>query len=164
MEPRDDLEPEVQTDKVDTKEVPCLGCGRRLVVNRFYAPAKARCSACRDGSGATVTSAPVAGKTDPTRVADLTRVLVNPHFARALCPVHPDDEAHVMELKSVAHSPQYGPSPKVPGETVLLQCLKCKATVAYSTTAQMQFQRQNEAQEHSHKHVNGWAEILGVRD
>ena len=39
--------PEIQTDKDATKVVPCLECGRRLVVTLFYAPSKARCSRCR---------------------------------------------------------------------------------------------------------------------
>lgn len=163
MEFNDDLEVEVQTDKEATKEVPCLGCGRRLVVNTFYAPAKARCSDCRDGNHR-VTSAPVAGKTDPSRVTDLTKVLVNPGFGRAICPVHPDDPEHVMELKHVSHAEHYGPSPRVPGETVMHQCLKCRATVCFSSTAQTQFRRQNEPDESGSKHSNGWAEILGVRE
>jgi len=34
---------EVQTDKTEHKVVPCTICQRPLQVNRFYAPAKARC-------------------------------------------------------------------------------------------------------------------------
>lgn len=42
--------PEIQTDKAKTKVVPCAveDCGQPLVVNTFYAPARARCSRHRD--------------------------------------------------------------------------------------------------------------------
>lgn len=171
----DELEPEIQTDKDVTKDVPCLGCGRRLVVNTFYAPAKARCAECKGGNGGVVGAiqAPVPGKSDPAQVTNLERVLINRPFTRAVCPVHPDDEEHEMELKSVSHSEHWGPNEFMgyvngrpeyrqlaPGETVMHQCLKCKATVAYSTTAQVQFGTQNRPG----KHVNGWIDYLGVRE
>jgi hypothetical protein len=84
--------------------------------------------------------------------------LINPHFATALCPVVPDDpEEHPMELVSVSHSDNYGPTTflgyisgkphyrqMAKGETVVHQCRNCKATVVYSTTAQQQMRRMNE--------------------
>lgn len=39
-------EPEIQTDKVEGKLVPCRGCQRPLLVNRFYSAAQASCSDC----------------------------------------------------------------------------------------------------------------------
>lgn len=177
-----ELEVETQTDKERTKEVPCRGCRRRLVVSAFYAPVSAAtCSVCKAGdlnqSGSI--AAPVAGKSDPAKVRDLGQVLVNPHFAHAVCPAHPDNEEHEMELKSVSHSEYHGPSEfagydkgrpvyrqLAPGETVMHQCLKCRATVSYSTTAQTQFRRQNEARDTgpSNDGINSMAIFLGVRD
>jgi hypothetical protein len=84
---------------------------------------------------------------------NLADCLVNKAFARALCPVHPDNEDHVMELKHVNHNNNYGPGhygPKggwvqdEPGETVMHQCTVCKAVVQYSTVYMVQFKRQNE--------------------
>ena len=176
----DHLTPEVQTDKDANKVVPCTVCGRDLVVNLYYAPAKALCSSCREAGGAegvASVAAVVPGQTDPAKATNLVKCLVNPGFAHALCPVHPDDEEHEMELKWVSHSERYGPMELVgykaggvpefrqlgPGETVMWQCLKCKATSVYSTTAQVQFRRQNEPV--PGKHVSPqWAEDLGARE
>lgn len=164
MQFNDSLEPEVQTDKEATKDVPCLACGRRLTVNTFYAPAKARCRECRAaGVNGEVVAAPVRGKTDPATVAQLEAVLINRGFARALCPAHPDDEDHVMELKWVGHSPHAGPKEKVPGETVLHQCTVCNATVTYSDTVPAQLRCQNEVR--SDKRMSQtWVAELGARD
>jgi len=41
-----DLEVEIQTDKPEGKLVPCRGCKRPLLVNRFYSPAQASCKEC----------------------------------------------------------------------------------------------------------------------
>lgn len=41
-----DLKMEVQTDKTVAKLLPCRGCRRPLVVNAFYAAARASCSKC----------------------------------------------------------------------------------------------------------------------
>jgi hypothetical protein len=176
LEFNDDLEVEVQTDKEMTKEVPCRGCHRRLIVSTFYAPVSAAtCMECKGTNVSGAIAAPVAGKSDPSKVQDLKAVLVNHTFGQARCPVHPDDEEHEMELKMVAHAEQYGPSEFIGfsqgkpmfrqlavGETVMHQCLKCKATVTYSTTAQSQFRRQNEVRDD--KHINGLAQDLGVRE
>lgn len=40
------LEPEIQTDKTEAKLVPCRGCQRPLLVNRFYSAAQASCKQC----------------------------------------------------------------------------------------------------------------------
>lgn len=170
----DDLELEVQTDKDRTKEVPCRECGRRLVVNVFYAAANARCSTCKADGGSDVASVgvPTPGVTNPANAVRLEDCLVNPQFANALCPVHPDDPEHEMELKHLSHHERFGPSevvgwkngqPEVRqlaiGEVAMHQCTKCKATVSLSTTAQTQFGRQNEVAEG--KHNNGWLQYLG---
>lgn len=39
-------EVEVQTDKSEAKLVPCRGCHRPLLVNRFYSAAQASCADC----------------------------------------------------------------------------------------------------------------------
>jgi DNA-directed RNA polymerase subunit M/transcription elongation factor TFIIS len=172
------LEPEVQTDKDSKKAVPCRECKRPLLVNAFYAAAKAQCSSCRGETAAKPRTAtvgvPQPGRTDPAKAVNLKDCLINQHFAQALCPVHPDDEDHVVELISVSHTPQYGPTEHIgykdgkpqyrqiaPGETVLYQCQKCKATTSYSTTAMSLFQRQNAVRDD--KHVNGWAAVNGVK-
>jgi hypothetical protein len=54
---RSGMEPEVQTTKSKTKEVPCMGCRRPLIVNTFYAPTKARCSDCKGESTSTISPA-----------------------------------------------------------------------------------------------------------
>jgi hypothetical protein len=171
---------ELQTDKPVGKVVPCIECGEReLIVNQFYAPAIARCASCKGesaGAGVATVAAPVPGKTDPAKAADLNKLLVNGEFAHALCPVHPNDPDHEMELKWVSHSDHYGPSELVGykngrpeyrqtnvGETVLHQCLKCKATVSYSTTTQTQLRRVNEPREDKHA-GQGLERWVGSRD
>lgn len=147
------MEVEIQTDKDMVKIVGCRECKRPLVVTSVYAPAKAMCNVCKGGTGKVATiGQPVPGQTDPAKAVNLADCLVNVHFAQALCPVHPDDEDHVMELKAVSHSPHYGPGhygPKgawiqdAPGEVVTHQCTKCLAVVNYSTTFRSPMIRQN---------------------
>lgn len=173
------LEPEVQTDKHLVKAVPCQQCKRILIVTTFYVLAWAKCSRCGgEASGKREKGSvgqPQAGRTRPEHAMDLEKVLLNPTFARVLCPVHPDDEAHVMELKSVSHSKRHGPTvvqfvggkPTIvqvaPGETVMHQCTKCNATVSYSTAVTVQFRRCNEPDPDSNKHSMGMAGWLGIR-
>lgn len=176
MEFADDLEVEVQTESERTKELPCRGCGRRLVVSTFYAPAsKATCSACRGEEKESKRRAPTGSAMDPPNAPDLSKLLLNRSFAKAVCPAHPDDPDHEMELKTVARSPHHGPSEfmgysnGVPtfrqlaeGETVLHQCLKCRATVSYSTSVRCQLQRVNEVVE-KRKSAAINEELLGAR-
>jgi hypothetical protein len=82
-----------------------------------------------------------------------------------------------MELKMVTHSDAYGPSEfmgyknglpvyrrEATGESVMHQCLKCKATVSYSTTAQVQYARMNEPRRALAINPNGTFEwILGAK-
>ena len=173
------LEHEVQVrpDKAPFKLVPCTVCKRAIVVNTFYVLAWAKCheSGC---SGQTKEKASVgvaqAGRTDPATAVNLSECLINEGFTQAICPVRSDDPEHVMELKSVHHNDFYGPSELIgyegnkpvyrqleKGETAMWQCLKCKATTTYSTTAQSQFRRINEVGEG--RHNNGWNVTLGVR-
>jgi hypothetical protein len=171
-----DLDVEVQTDKERVKVIGCRECQRPLVVTTFFAPAKALCKVCRGespDSGVATVGQPVPGQTDPSKAVDLTKCLVNHEFARAICPVHPEDPEHVMELKTVNHNDHYGPGffdakggwrQTATGETVMHQCLKCLATVSYSTTAVVQFRRMNEPGKPDIKHNNGWARLLGVRE
>lgn len=173
------LEPEVQTDKNLVKVVPCQFCKRPLIVTTFYVLAWAKCSPCNGTTGKREKGSvgqPQAGRTRPEHAMDLEKVLVNPTFARALCPVHPDNPDHVMELKNVCHSKNHGPTvvqfvkgvPTIvqvaPGETVLLQCLRCNATVSYSTAVTVQFRRCNEPDPHGHKNSMGMAAWLGTRE
>lgn len=174
------LAPELQTNKELVKIVPCQYCQRALIVSTFYVMAWAKCRLCKGESDSSRSTAsvgqPQAGRTEPRLARDLTKVLINPSFAEALCPVHRDDPDHEMELKSVSWSDHYGPvewrlldgklTPVqiAAGETALLQCKKCNATVAYSTTVVTQLRRANEVEEHSHKHSNGWEQTLGARD
>lgn len=173
-----ELPPEVQTDKELVKILPCQYCKRPLVVTTFYVLAWAKCSPCKGETGpreAGSVDVVQAGRTPPHLAADLSKLLLNPHFAFARCPVHPDDEEHEMELKSVNHNEHYGPGEWVidkkghrewrqtgPGETVMHQCLRCRAIVTYSNTAQTQFRRVNEIG--SGKHANGWDASLGSRE
>jgi hypothetical protein len=172
------LEPEVQTDKHLIKISACQFCGRPLVVSTFYVDAWLKCSSCAGTTGSrergSVEVVQSGGRTEPKLAADLIKCLINHHFAHAVCPAHPDDDTHVMELKYVNHNEHYGPHEwrKIdntmvpvqiaPGETVLHQCLKCLAIVTYTTTAVTQYARINEVR--PGKHANGMTDFLGTRD
>lgn len=147
---------EFQTDKAIVKICACNSCGRPIAVNVFYAPAIARCRACSGESadaGVGQSEIVQAGRTDPEKAARLEDCLINKAFAYAVCPFDPE---HEMELKSVTHNQNYGPSrlighdAKGPiykndvGETVMHQCNECKTSVSYATTHQMVYRRQNE--------------------
>jgi hypothetical protein len=149
-------EVEYQTDKQAVKLVPCRECKRPIVVTTFFAPAKAICRGCSGETGVVASvGQPIPGSTDPAKAVNLADCLINAHFAHALCPVHPDDEAHEMELKSVTHSDNYGPGhfeikntgrvwvQDAKGEVVQHQCKKCSAVVTYQTTIRTQLRRQN---------------------
>lgn len=177
----DNLEPEVQTEAENTKEVPCGECGRRLTVSKFYAPeSKARCTECKgeakEEAAAGRRKFQAMASADKSKLADLKDALLNRSFSRAVCPVHPEDPEHEMELKSVNHSAHHGPTELMgfqggrptfrqlaEGETVVHQCLKCKATTSYSTTAQVQFCKQNEPGDVHGRGVNAMSEFLGFR-
>lgn len=176
-----ELPHEVQTDKPIAKLVPCTGCQRPLVVNQFYAPAQAKCSTCRpDQSSSSVGSVavPQPGRTDPAKAKRLADALVNPQFAKALCPLHPDDDEHEMEIKSITHSDHYGPRTLVGydgagrpqyrqdavGESVRLQCRKCNTTVDYSTQHQVQYRAQNEPRETTSDPTATMRILAGVRE
>ena len=165
--------------KTPLKIVPCTICRRPMVVNTFYVLAWAKCreSGC-SGESKERGSVGVAqaGRTEPELAVNLVETLINPTFAHALCPVHPDDESHEMELKAVTHNDRYGPGEWrddgkhgrvyvqiAKGETAMLQCKKCKATTTHSTTAQSQFRRINEPRVATGSGVNGWGAILGTR-
>lgn len=150
-------EHEVHTERDEMKLVPCRECGRPLAVTVFFAPAKAVCKVCSPRSegrreGPARVGVPQAGRTDPAKAENLLDCLVNEGFKHALCPAHPSDEDHVMELKQVSHSEHYGPGlwrgkawqQTAPGESVTWQCTRCNATVNYSTMQVVQFRRQNE--------------------
>lgn len=169
-----DLEHEVQTDKNPVKLVPCREqeCRRPIVQTTYYAPAKAICRSCKGetvGERQATVGQPVPGQTDPAKAVNLANCLVNLEFAAALCPVHPNDPEHIMELKSVNHSPHYGPGhfngkghwiQEAPGETAIHQCIKCLAVVSFTTTYRSPLRRQNApktkpdtgAPEHSYLH------------
>lgn len=146
---------EVQTDKEQVKIVPCRECHGPIVVTTFFAPAKAICSTCTGvtandpGSKKGTVGQPIPGQTDPAKAVDLEKTLVNHAFAKALCPVHPENPDHEMQLVSVVHSDNYGPSKlmgynggkpvyrqEAVGETVMHQCQNCKAMTTYTTTRQ----------------------------
>lgn len=156
-----DATPEIQTDKQAIKIVPCRECKRPLGVTTFFAPAKAICRPCSgeaasESGGVATVGQPIPGQTDPAKAVNLADCLINKGFTVALCPKAPDDPDHVMELKSIAHSDQYGPGhwerkssgmvwiQEASGESVMHQCTKCLATVSYSTMVRSEFARQNE--------------------
>jgi hypothetical protein len=173
------IPPELQTDKNLVKVLPCQYCRRPLIVSTFYVLAWAKCSPCKGESDEIREPGSVevvqAGRTDPRLAKDLTKTLVNPEFAFAQCPVHRDDPEHVMRLLHVDHNDNYGPyvlagyehgqsvyKQIAPGESVMHQCQVCLATVHYSTTAVTKMRPMNDARERSHKHVNNWANELGI--
>lgn len=172
------LDPELQTDKELVKVIPCPVCRRPLIVTTFYVMAWAMCSVCKGDSDQIREPGSVEvvqiGRTDPKLAADLTKLLINPSFASAICPVHPA-EGHEMELKSVHWNDNYGPweyrlidgklvpAQIAPGETVVHQCLQCRAVVTYTTTEVTQLRRRNEPDGQSIK-KSGWRLILGARE
>jgi hypothetical protein len=169
-----DLEQEVQTDKAQTKVVPCKTCGRPLVVSTFYAEAKARCSSCRGDASAkgvaTVTKATI--DTPQEKAVDLRDILINPQFGEAFCPLDP---GHTMELKSVTHNPNYGPTKIVAmdkgkpvynvqtGEVVTHQCAECNTVVSFGTTHPIQLRRANEPKVAASKQPPALLWLLGPR-
>lgn len=174
------LSADIQTDKDLVKIIPCPNCRRPLVVSTFYVMDWAKCFACKGESTSRETASvgqPQAGRTEPRLAKDLNKVLINSMFAEEhwSCPIHADDPDHRMELKAVSWSEHYGPSAWrpvdgrmtriqiAPGETAMLQCIRCNATITFSTTAVTQFQRQNEPRI-DWKNVNGWASYVGTRD
>lgn len=174
-----DVEFHESAGKTPLKMVPCTICRRPMVVNTFYVLAWAKCheSGC-SGESKERGSVGVAqaGRTEPELAANLVETLINHHFQFARCPVHPDDEAHEMELKSVSHNPRYGPGEWrddgkhgrvyvqiASGETVMHQCRQCKATVSYSTTPQSQYRRINEPKLDLTLGANAWGGLLGTR-
>lgn len=169
------LEHEVQTDKQAVKLLPCRQCRRPLVVTTFFAAAKAICRTCTGedpDAGVATVAVPVPGQTDPAKAIRLASCLINPQFATAVCPVHPDDEAHEMELKSINHSDDYGPGffikpgewrQTAKGETVMHQCKACMAVVSYSTRHVVQYRCQNEPKQQPDFGAPHRASILGVR-
>jgi hypothetical protein len=175
-----DVEFHDSAQKPPLKLIPCTICKRPMVVNTFYVLAWAKClgSGCggeaREAGSVAVAQA---GRTDPKTAVNLSECLINPSFdaQHHRCPVHPDDETHEMKLKSVSHNDYYGPGrwaqakdgtyywdQTAKGETVMLQCGKCWATASFSTTAQHEFKPVNAPR--PGKHVNGWADQLGVED
>lgn len=167
---------EVQTDKDKVKIVGCTECGKPLAVNTFYAPARAKCSE-HGGGGPTPSrtgsqSVVQAGRTNPDFAENMADALVNPGFANMRCPVHPDDDEHVMEIKSIVQTTNRGPGylmgdgryrQTAVGETVMGQCLACRATVTYSTTAMSQYKRANEKKIREATGGDTWAFTLGTR-
>ncbi len=147
------LETHVLTDKENTKTIPCVVCRRPCVVTTFLAPAKCRCKDHRnsDSVGTAQVGVPIPGHTDPAKATNLADCLVNAAFAKAVCPVRPDDPEHEMELKSISHASHHGPMRDgvvvEPGEVATHQCLKCHAVTSYSTQHIHQYRRQNEPRE-----------------
>lgn len=165
------LDEHVLTDKDSTKTLPCVVCRRACVVTTFLAPAKCRCNDHKNesSSGHASVGVPVPGHTDPAKATNLADCLINKSFALAICPTHPDDEEHVMELKSVSHASHHGPMRDgvviEPGELATHQCLKCNTVVSYSTQHKHQYRRQNElsasTKDFSDGTVQDW--LLGAR-
>lgn len=169
---------DLQTDKSVAKIVGCTECKRPVVVNRFYAPAWAKCAACKgEASGGERGSvvAVQAGRTEPEMAVDLTLCLINPEFAELSCVKCGEP----MELKNVNHNDEHGPfhyehdksgkRVKVRdaiGETVMHQCNHCRLIVSMTTTAESVFRRQNEpkARERNGPGANNWGMFLGSRE
>lgn len=173
-------DPDVQTDKRMVKLCPCTSCKRPVVVNQYYSASIARCKGCKgaieSAGGAGVGQAAIvqAGRTDPSLARDLAACLVNPVLSEISCLLC----GGAMELKSVSHNDNYGPSELIgydtqgrpqfkqiaPGETVMHQCNHCKATCNWSTTAQQVYRRQNEPRNRDAHEANVWADVNGVRE
>lgn len=170
------LELEVHTDKRNVKVVPCTMCTRPMVVSTFYVPGWAKCRVCspdRKASGERGTVViPQVGRTDPATAVDLAACLINrAEFEIMLCPFGHGE----MELKSVNHNDQHGPSKIIGyekgqpiykllavGETVMHQCNECLCVVTMSTTAHTSFRRQNEVR--PGKNANVWDDLHGSRE
>jgi hypothetical protein len=115
----------------------------------------------------------MAATEDPATLANLDEALINPQFKHALCPFGED---HEMELKSVSHSPNYGPRHLVgydgkgfpqyeqqTGESAMLQCNTCRCVISFSTMHPSLLQAQNESRVIESRHGSELERALGVR-
>jgi len=170
-------EPIRLTDKDKTKELPCRECGRVCIVTLFMTPQKVCCPDCQTKQKQEHKEkklSQTAATADPSKLEILSDGLVNRVFATCpVCPLCHTNET--MELKSISHSPNYGPRhlqgydakgyPQYKqdvGESVMYQCESCNTVVSYSTQHQMKLRRQNEARTVS---GNGsWERLLGTRE
>lgn len=175
----DALEPETLTDKEKTKEVPCRKCRRRCVVTLFATPAEVECSTCR---GVTkqkkhedaMSNRAATIQVNPAKLENLADGLINKVFRQI--PVCPFDAEHEVELKSICHTPHYGPRrfrgydgkglPKYDqetGESVLYQCNECRCCIGFSTQ-HPNLKAQNEEVWTGSGTESGFAVILGTRE
>lgn len=171
------LDQEVLTDKTPTKTVPCRKCRRRCVVTLFATAAKTECNTCKGktkGERKEQVQIKQAHTIDPATVDNLADALVNPVFKQVpLCPFDPE---HTVELKSITHSPNYGPRKldgydkqgipqykQTTGESVMWQCNDCACVMSASTMHPVILKSQNEAR-HIQKSGTGVLEAMqGVR-
>lgn len=173
----DELETEILTDRTDTKEVPCTECGRRCVVTVFKTASKTQCNTCRG-----VVKHEKREKTKEKKAASIGDIaslenlrdgVMNAAFKTVpLCPFDPE---HDVELKSISHTPYYGPRhfrgyvKGVPtydqetGESVIYQCNSCNCTISFSTQHPM-LRAQNEKVHVGEGHGSTLAIMLGVRE
>lgn len=174
-----ELEPEILTDKSPTKTIPCRKCGRGCIVTLFATPAKTECWTCRgktDLKKHRDVQIKQAHTADPATLKDLRDALINPEFREVpWCPFSPD---HHVELKSICHSPSYGPRKMIEvnakgvpkwdqktGESVTYQCNTCKTIISFSTMHPLLLKAQNEPRTSGKRDgPDIWASILGVRD
>lgn len=172
------LASDVLTTSEMNKRVPCKSCRRPCVIHAF-APNSVLCTTCKSGSSGAgsrpgTVANPEPGVTDPAKAVNLADCLINPAFAYAHCPLDPE---HQMELKSVSHSPNYGPRrllkidgkglpiyDQKTGESVMHQCRECGTVVSYSTQHVHQYRRQNEVVVREDKSDTSWDSLLGVRE
>lgn len=82
-----DVKKELQTDKKETKECPCTypGCDVTCIVNLFYAPYKARCSAHKGKTSQAMRAA--AATTQITTAVEEKDIVPNGALAMLLCPL-----------------------------------------------------------------------------
>lgn len=140
------LTPHILTDKPMTKVLPCMECRRPCVVTTFLQPQKCL---CRDHKGESSgpraigsQHAVIAGRTPAEYAVNLPDALINKEFMSALCPFGPE---HIVRLKDIGHSPNYGPrqllgyKDGIPqykqeiGEVATLQCADCNTVIQFST-------------------------------
>lgn len=174
----EDLETEVLTEKQPTKDVPCKECKRRCVVTLFKTATTTTCNTCsgkkKESHRQEVKQKQALTIGNPGALEDLRDGLINPVFRHP--PLCPFDAEHSVELKSVCHSPAYGPRHFVKwdkgmpiydqetGEAVTFQCNTCLTLISYSTMHPMELKAQNEAR-HIERNGPGVLEsIQGVRD
>lgn len=102
----------LQTDKDDTKDCPCTapGCENFVRVNKFYAPAKAKCP--DHGGDASAVVGEVTGEMEMSNSKDIPTIIADPEdenakpnarLGKMMCPVCDDTPLQILAVTEGGH-------------------------------------------------------------